>query len=169
MAAGTTYEAIDTTTLSSAAASVTFSNISGNYTDLVLVVVSKTSVDSASSILRFNNDSTSLYSSTRIEGTGSSVLSGRSSNATSITLESNIGTDNTNPSVFIMNILNYSNTTTNKTVLIRQNGFYTGGEGTAARVGLYRSTSAINRIDILETATTFASGSTFTLYGIASA
>ena len=169
MAAGITYTPIATTTLGSAQSSVTFSSISGSYTDLVLVVVSKTSVDSASSILRFNNDSTSLYSSTRIEGTGSSALSGRESNTTSITLESNIGTDNTNPSVFIMNILNYSNTTTNKTVLIRQNGFYTGGEGTAARVGLYRSTSAINRIDILETASTYASGSTFSLYGITAA
>ena len=36
-----TYEPIATTTLGSAAASVTFSSISGSYTDLVLIVVPK--------------------------------------------------------------------------------------------------------------------------------
>ena len=35
-----TYEPIATTTLSSAASSVTFSSISGSYTDLVLVITS---------------------------------------------------------------------------------------------------------------------------------
>jgi len=37
MAAGKTYEPIATTTLSSSAATITFSSISGSYTDLVFV------------------------------------------------------------------------------------------------------------------------------------
>jgi hypothetical protein len=169
MAAGNTYVAIATQTLGSAVSSVTFSSIPGTYTDLVLVVSSTTSVDSASTRIRYNNDSSTLYSRTRLEGVGGSALSGRNTDITSIEIESNIGTDSVIPSVFIFQIMNYSNTTTNKTTLIRQNGFYTGAEGTSVQVGLYRSTSAINRIDILETANNFNIGSTFSLYGIAAA
>ena len=164
-----TYEPIATTTLGSATNTVTFSSITGSYTDLVLVVSSTTAVDSASTRIRYNNDSSSLYSRTNLEGTGTSALSGRTTNATSIGMESNIGTDSVSPSIFIIQVMNYSNTTTNKTTLIRQAGFFTGGEGTSAQVGLYRSTSAITRIDILETANNFNTGSTFTLYGIKAA
>lgn len=164
-----TYEPIATTTLGTATNTVTFNSIPGTYTDLIIIMVTTTSVDSASSRIRFNNDSTTLYSQTVIEGTGTSALASRTTNQTSIGFESNIGTDATTPSVFIVHVFNYSNTTTNKSIVMRQNGFYTGGEGTAARVGLYRSTSAISRIDLLESANNFAIGSTFTLYGIKAA
>jgi hypothetical protein len=46
MAAGNTYEAIATQTLGSDAASVTFSSISGAYTDLIMVVNAITSTAS---------------------------------------------------------------------------------------------------------------------------
>ena len=42
MAAGATYEPIATNTLGSAAASVTFSGISGSYTDLILITSTNT-------------------------------------------------------------------------------------------------------------------------------
>ena len=41
MAAGSTYTPIATTTLGSAQADVTFSSISGSYTDLVLIIGGK--------------------------------------------------------------------------------------------------------------------------------
>jgi hypothetical protein len=62
-----------------------------------------------------------------------------------------------------MQIQNYSNTTTNKTALIRDN-FAT--YGTFARVALWRSTSAITSITLTMSSSTFATGSQFTLYGI---
>jgi hypothetical protein len=69
----------------------------------------------------------------------------------------------------IMQIMNYSNATTNKTVIARQN---TGGSasGAAAHVGLWRNTAAITAITIIcYNGINFVSGSTFTLYGIKAA
>ena len=63
-------------------------------------------------------------------------------------------------------IMNYSNTTTYKTALSRSNNANTG---TDAIVGLWRSTAAINSIVVLISGNQFATGSTFTLYGIKSA
>jgi hypothetical protein len=68
--------------------------------------------------------------------------------------------------VAIVNIINYSNTTTYKTLLGRGN---TSASRIQATVGLWRSTSAINRIDLNIQGDNFAVGSTFTLYGIAAA
>jgi hypothetical protein len=162
MAAGSTYTPIATQTLGSSAASVTFSSISGSYTDLI-IVNSGTSSGDTSYKLQFNGDTGSNYSTTYLYGDGNSTTSGRSSNANSIVAMSRSGTTTGNGTTQIMN---YSNTTTNKTVI--------GRGGTAAAivieaVGLWRSTAAITSIVITPESGTIDAGSTFTLYGIAAA
>ena len=159
-----TYEPLATTTLGSAAATVTFSSISGSYTDLVLVSNGKMTGGSAvNNKITFNSDTASNYSRTYVYGDGSTALSGRDSS------QNNLGFiywNSTNPSNTIVQIMNYSNATTYKTALAR-----TSEDGVAAAyVGLWRSTSAITSITITRGSTNdFASGSTFTLYGIKSA
>jgi hypothetical protein len=171
MAAGSTYTPIATTTVTGSPATVSFTSISGSYTDLVMIASARGSFADALGIMqiRFNNDSGSNYSMTQLYGNGSSAFSARVSNQTSFGLEYTTGS-NAGAGVFapvIMNLMNYSNTTTFKTGLFRTNN---PEERTVAQVGLYRSTSAINRIDITEVlGTTWAVGSTFTLYGIAAA
>jgi hypothetical protein len=77
-----TYEPIATTTLGSAAASVTFSTISGAYTDLVLVMSIRGSSDIESDIgMQLNSDTGSNYSMQRIYGQGASAGSDRNSNS----------------------------------------------------------------------------------------
>jgi hypothetical protein len=163
MAAGSTYTPIATTTLGSSAASYTFSSIPSTYTDLVLVIMAKNLTGDSDLALRFNGDTSSLYSSTYMYGTGSSAASTRGSNLTKVRAGR---IDNVNAYPNIVNLQNYSNTTTNKTVVSRaQNGSFV-----LAYVGLWRSTAAIDSITILDDAGyTLASGSTFTLYGIAAA
>ena len=167
MAAGATYTPIATTTLGSDQASVTFSSISGTYTDLVLVCsIQQSGTDDFS--IRFNGDTGSNYSRTTLWGDGTSGGSYRSSNATQITV-SYYGYPPSAASTFgteIINIQNYSNTTTYKTVVARANN---AGTGTDATVGLWRSTSAITEVLVRINAGNLKSGSTFTLYGIASA
>jgi hypothetical protein len=63
----------------------------------------------------------------------------------------------------LVNVMNYSNATTYKTFLARGN---IAAGGTEAVVGLWRNTAAITSLELLPTASTFATGSTFTLYGI---
>jgi hypothetical protein len=101
-------------------------------------------------------------------GTGSAAGSVRSSSANFIAL-TYYGRiwDNQGTSVHTASIMNYSNTTTNKTVLARASSQQ---EGVEATVGLWRSTAAITSItfDLVSTRT-FSVGSTLTLYGIKAA
>jgi hypothetical protein len=162
-----TYEKIATTTLGSAAASYTFSTIPGTYTDLVMIASLTSANDGAGLQFRFNSDSGSNYSNTFLEGSGSSATSSRESNQTSIQISFNVGNNSTNPSASIISINNYSNSTTNKTLLARWNSA-TGGTypGTAAAVGLWRDTSAITAIEVFMGSGNINADSTFTLYGI---
>jgi hypothetical protein len=169
MAAGATYEPIATTTLGSAAASYTFSSITGTYTDLVLVASLNGSSGTAIKV-QFNGDTATNYSLTRLVGTGISATSSRQTSSTSIIYGYNgIPTTANEFAAVIMNIQNYANTTTYKTMLSRFNNANSGSGSTDAIVGLWRSTSAINAIKVEANAGTFSTGSTFTLYGILSA
>ena len=162
MATGNTYVPLATNTLSSAQASVTFSSISGAYTDLVLVI-SGNAGSGTSADMRFNSDSATNYSSTHLHGDGSSAGSYRETNSTSLWAGSFYSTST--PTTAIHHIMNYSNTTTYKTSLSRVN--YTIAF-TYATVGLWRSTAAVTSVT-LSTSATFNTGSTFQLFGIAAA
>lgn len=172
MPAGNTYTAIATQTLGSAAASVTFSSIPGTYTDLVLVANGYNATgDGVAPRLVFNSDTASNYSRTILSGDGSSATSSRNTNQSEIFIGNVVGWDTTStqPAMFIAQIMNYSNTTTNKTVLARLGAASGTYPGTEALVGLYRSTSAITNVQVTSGSGTFAIGSTFSLYGIKAA
>ena len=165
----TTYTPIATTTLGSAQASVTFSSISGSYTDLVLItnILGATggTTDYTPNI-RFNGDTGTNYSDTILRGNGSTATSGRHSTVTQIQLQGNGYLSNTTPCTLLINIQNYSNTTTYKTTLSRASQT---DNITNATVGLWRNTAAITSLTIFLDAGTMASGTVFTLYGIKAA
>lgn len=168
MAAGNTYVAIAEQTLGSAAASVTFSSISGAYTDLVIVVNGAFSAAETIGV-QFNTDTTSNYSSTILAGNGSSASSGRNTSQTGLTVGTNGYYTTSLISNSIIQVMNYANATTYKTVLSRSNN---ASIGIDAIVGLWRKApEAINSIKLygFYSAATFSTGSTFTLYGIAAA
>ena len=157
------YEVISTQTLGSAAATVTFSSIPQTYTDLVLVVSTQVSVNS-DILVRFNSDTASNYSYTTLRGDGTSASSARNSNATSLGILS--GDPSLNFSTYITNIFNYTNATTYKTTVTRTNT----GDRTGAIVGLWRATpAAVTTVEVRTASGTFATGSTFTLYGVKAA
>lgn len=154
-----TYEPIATTTLGSASSSITFSSISGSYTDLILVAQGSMNT-AGGNYIQVNGDTGSNYSTTFMFGDGSSASSSRTSNSTTgLALYFNTAQSNA-----IMHFMNYSNTTTNKTILTRSNS----GDFVSARVVLWRSTAAINSITVAST-NSYNSGSTFTLYGVKNA
>ena len=170
-----TYEAIATVTLTTPTNSVSFTSIPATYTDILLVMsfTETTAATNTNGYFTFNTDtynSQTNYSFTRLEGNGSVATSTRSSNTGSIFWGYDVS-----GSVFtttLCNIMNYSNTNTNKTILMRQSN---ASEGSITQVGLWRNTSAINAINIygsdqvgVPTADPFSTGSIFTLYGIKS-
>jgi hypothetical protein len=159
-----TYVALDKQILSSSAASVTFGSISQAYTDLVLVI-NGYSANDVDWRLRMGNstiDTGSNYSGTYIYATSSAVSTYRDTSSTGI----GIGGAVTNNGINVVHIQNYSNTTTYKSVLTRV-GSSGASSYTQTRVGMWRSTAAINTIQLSPDSGNYAAGSTFTLYGIA--
>lgn len=172
MTAGPTYSSIASQTLTGAVSSVTFSSISQAYTDLVLVSVVANATDSANQRMTVNGSTTSIYSTTRLSGNGSTAASGRYSNLAYFLLTGGaINPPSSNGSqIIITNLMNYSNTTTYKTILVTgfnpTNSTYPGIEH---NVELYRSTTAISSFVLTTDSANFNSGCTFSLYGIAAA
>ena len=167
MTAGATYQTISTNTLASAASSVTFSSISGSYTDLVLIGNGLVTVSNSGVNITFNNTGGGTYSNTRLIGDASTANGQRSTNQDSGILNYNGNwTTANNDSNFIVHINNYSSTFNYKTYLSRANRY---DSGTDLIMGLWRSTAAINTITLAPAANQFAAGATFTIYGIAAA
>jgi hypothetical protein len=165
MAAGSTYTPIATNTLGSAQSDVTFNSFSG-YTDLVLVMNLGAGSSGADIFCQVNADTGSNYSNTRLTGDGTTASSGRASSQSNMRFSDGGSPQTTANSVTIVNFMNYSNATTYKTVLNRASN---GNRGTDAYVNLWRGTSAITSIKVYLSTGNITSGSTFTLYGIASA
>jgi hypothetical protein len=158
-----TYSQIASTTLGTATNTVTFSSIPQTYTNLVVICNGSVSNDTDEPRLRFNSDTGSNYSSTTLQGNGSSANSYRYSNITSILLNNVNGWKNNANNTAIWQISNYQNSTTFKTVLGRSTN---PSAAVAACAGLWRNTAAITSVSVFGIGSNFTVGSTFTLYGI---
>ena len=161
-----TYEPIATQTLGTAIATVTFSSIPQTYTDLILVSTNATASGGYLFSVRVNGDSATNYSSTRLLGNGTTASSGREANY-SFGFAGSVYSSSDPIGNAIVNFMNYSNTTTYKTFLMRTN---TANANTSLSASLWRSTAAITSISLgVEFTQNFVVGSTFTLYGIKAA
>jgi len=168
MAAGNTYTQIASTTLGSSSSTVTFSSIPATYTDLVVSIGIAGLSAQETPKMYFNGDTSALYSTTFIDGNGTSVLTNRTTGQGSFY---GIGAYNSgNPtgvSSILVNINNYSNTTTFKNMMARSAA---ATLSTNLTVGLYRSTSAVSSISfIVHGGNSYLTGTTFSLYGITAA
>ena len=158
-----TYTLIDSVTLSSSAASVTFSSITQDYRDLVLVAqpLSLTASDfGGSSNITFNGDTGTNYSYVRMTGNGSTT---DSSSGTQNRIPGPFQNNSTYNDLFICQIMDYSATDKHKTVLMKKAPL-------PAEVGAFAhrwaNTAAITSITFTGISGDFAAGSTFYLYGI---
>jgi len=158
-----TYDKIATTTLSSTSATITFSSIAASWTDLRLVLTG-TVTSAASPRITFNSDSTTNYSDTGLAGDGTSATSDQLTNRSFITIYNN-GMSATIPEFYTLDIFSYAGSTY-KTALGSASEDRNGSGSVKRTVSLWRSTSAITSITITTSTSTFASGTTATLYGI---
>jgi hypothetical protein len=162
-----TYEPIATTTASGSSDNVNFTSVPTTYTDLVLIVNVLGTSSGCDGLIRVGNgsiDNGANYSETVLRGNGTAASSARYS-------ESYLNASATWGSgiiyTHVIQLLNYSNTSTYKTFLNRAS--YAGGDVNASVI-LWRSTSAINTVQIkTSNGATITAGSTFTLYGIKAA
>ena len=166
------YFWLETTVLSSNAASVTFSNL-GNYSQYKHLQIRWTTRDSwsdnfASTNIRFNGDSGANYASHRLWGNGSSALSAADTSITEmrINLTAAALSDANTFSAGVTDILDFSSTSKNKTIRTLH-GVVSPGEVTAITLqsGFRNNTAAITSISF-SAVSNFVSGSRFSLYGI---
>jgi hypothetical protein len=164
-----TYVVLDKITTTGSVPSVTFTSIPSGYTDLVIIGSAQQVTLGEDLALQFNSDTGTNYSRTYLCGDGGTAHSGRSSNVNQIILDHHATPPTgTSFSTAIINIMNYANTNTFKSVINRTGAIDTNpGLGTVANVGLWRSTSAITSVKIFCTnGSDLKTGSTFSLYGI---
>ena len=168
-----TYTPIATANGTGSSTVISFTSIPQTYTDLVLVcrTITTAATNNTDIGIRFNSDSSfSSYSRTMLYGTGSAAGSARStqSQVNEMYIDYYGGMGNaTYPGLQIVNIMNYSNTTTYKTTLTRSNN---PSGGMDLLVGLWASTSAITTIDtVVDSNSNLATSTMMTLYGIKAA
>jgi len=160
-----TYEPIATTTLGSASSSITFSSIPSTYTDL-RIVWNISGVSTTTDIpLRFNGNSSNLYSYTYLRGNGSSVASSRLVNEAQMFMTGGNSLASGFQVALIIDIFSYAGST-NKTVLAQYLNDRNGSGTVASNVGLWRNTAAINSVTLFAASGTLNAGTTATIYGI---
>ena len=160
-----TYTPIATSTVTgSSTTNITFSSIPATYTDLVIVVQYK-SAGNNYLMARFNGDTSSNYSRTEMQGLIGSTTTNQLSNE-AYAYVSSLYAPTGEWALFTLNVSNYANTATFKTMISRGSN---KTNGTSAVINSWRSTSAINTILLTPIGTGFDVGSTFSLYGIKAA
>jgi hypothetical protein len=172
-----TYEPIATTTLNSTTASISFTSISQSYTDLILAasVRGTTSTHLHAYVGNGSYDSGTNYSVTGMyaRSTTNDYASERNSNYQGLRLSPftyNVPSASSTFGTCVAHFQNYSNTTTYKTVLIRNASIGSNDyAGTEAAVSVWRNTNAINQIQIFPLNGSFVTGTIITLYGIKAA
>lgn len=160
-----TYTPIANSVVSGSSTSViTFSSIPQTYTDLILVEQA-TGTAAAYSTMYFNADNAGTsYSQTYLAGTGTTVVSGRVSNAATLSID--YISSGTTSNAHIYQFQSYSNTSVFKTFIQRYN---LTNDVATVRIALWRSTAAITTITLTRASGTYTAGSVYSLYGIKAA
>lgn len=165
-AAATAYESIATVTASGGETSLTFSSIPSTYTHLQLRF---SALEAAGNniTMQFNNDNANNYVYHYLVGTGSAAYAGSVTATNKVVIEGQYnGTVGTYPNVGIVDILDYTNTSKNKTVRSLSGGDNNSTTGEISlNSGLWLNTASISTIKVLASAS-FDAGSSFALYGI---
>ena len=157
-----TYEKIASSTLSSAAASITLSSIPATFTDLRVAIRALANTGTTNCYFLYNNDTTANYAFTNVRGTGGSTATTTFSSNAQLNIGFTASASTTVPANYFADIFSYAGSTFKTTLT---------NAGTPSayerHIGLWKNTSAINRIDIYpNSADNFAAGTTVTIYGI---
>jgi hypothetical protein len=159
-----TEVAIATTTLGTAANTISFSSIPATYTDLRIVLAASGVTTSGNEIrIEMNNDAANFGATFLTGNPATGVSSGRGTN-TYGRLSGNSGTAGTGPFLVTADLFSYRGST-QKTLLA---DFFPDNNGSGVvvkTVNLFLSTAAITQLT-LRCDGTFSIGTTATIYGI---
>ena len=161
------FSSIATVTVGSGgASSITFSSIPSTYTHLQIRFSLKTTADGMPLIANFNSDTGNNYSKHFVLGQGSVTSAGGSATQNNANFYGySVGTSATNPTVGVIDLLDYANTNKYKTMRTLVGMDSNGSGEIVLSSNLWQSTSAISTIAIASGGT-LAQYSSFALYGV---
>lgn len=162
-----TYVRLATTTLTSTAASINFTNIDATYTDLVVKFTGRSNADDGSITTRLNNSS-SGYNNLRYFINGGSVAT-VASNITDGWSVTGVGSSTFQSNyfgAFEIYITNYATTLNKSALLAGTSPNSTTPQYTMMTAALWANSATINRIEIGFITGNLIAGTTATLYGI---
>lgn len=163
------YDLLETTVLTTTAASVSFSSL-GSYSDykhLQLRITHRSNHTSANSYALTLNGATSGYGQHRLVGDGSTVDSAGFADQASIPCGLTFHTAGTANAfgATVIDILDFGSANKNKTVRIL-NGKAESSWEIALRSGFRNNTEAVTSIALATSSGSFIAGSRFSLYGV---
>lgn len=157
------YVALANVTLGTAASSVTFSSISADYRDLVVVLVASGSTTLQARV-RLNSDTGPNYNYIQLSGNGSSASGGNAIAQTSGFLSVVAQATTTARLQIVANIMDYATTDKHTTIISRADQAANGSE---AFVNRWANTAAVTSVQVLTSTGNWAIGTTVALYGVA--
>lgn len=162
------YIPLATLTLTSVDSSITFASIPNTYRDLVIVCNFQMSGTASATRLQMNGWTGPNYSGMSMvgNGTGSGTAGPESGQTSARIFGASLGPSNSFNNVGIIQIMDYSATDKNKTVLTRYGSSTTDIQAQVSRLELNAAINSVTVFDIL--GQTYQVGSTFSLYGIRS-
>ena len=164
---------IESTTLASPAASVSFTTGLGGYAFFRLTVFALKSSGTATVIVRLNNDSGTNYAFQQIAANSTTITGARSTTQSSVGLTDSAGWDTSQGTTAMFTALIAKPSATVKAQAIGMSNYPAGTPGnTSGELNLIggewaNTADAISRIDVLNGSGDFAIGSTFLLEGLA--
>lgn len=165
-----TYVALKSTTLSVNTQTVTITGIPSTYSDIRVVIVPASSSGTNGIRMRINGNTSSVYTSGYMYGNGSTATANMNSTSSNMTISYAIGISTTlGQQSYIIDFLDYANTTKEKNILFRNNfasGVVETGSGLWAVSNAAISELSFNINTFGSSTGDFIAGSTFTVYGI---
>ena len=165
---------IQRTTLSSNTATVTFSSIPSTYKSLQIRYLGR-STTTGTTVgdnlnIQFNSDTGTNYVYHQLLGNGASATASGATAQASTNFQNALPRNTVTSNIFgvgIVDIVDYANTSKNKTV---RSMYGTDTNGTEGKIylesALWLNTAAISTITLAPQSNSFLAGSTFALYGI---
>jgi hypothetical protein len=157
-----TYSQIASITLASSASEVFFTSISNQYKDLALVANASVLDGTRTLLMGMNDDTSSGVYWVVMTGDGTNKYSQQADWVQLYTTYAHYNLTTT-PSIINVDMIDYSATDKHKSFLVRSSN---SSDSASALAGRQASTAPIRKLRLYPNGSSFASGSTFTLYGI---
>lgn len=161
------YDALSTVTLSATTASVTFAGIPSGYKHLQIRFIAR-GASGGGILTTLNSDTAANYSYHNLtgEGTTASANSGVSASNMLFVRNGGIQTAASTFTAGVIDLLDYADTSKNKTLRTLNGGDANGSGNIQLESGSWRNTAAINSATLTHNGSGFTQHSQFTLYGV---